>query len=244
MLVELLLSVLRFVGLGEKPFACRCGKNFTRLDNLRQHASTIHADEPEANEELFARLAANMPRSGARAARRAAAPVRRPRSPARISPPSVLQELPPPQMSGFAGQVPRVAHAVYPPPPSSYYPHMPPAPEHHAQQYYSVAQPYTQPAHPTSQLLPTPDHLRYQPPTTSATHPFRSSQPDPAYPASYPSDYPRQTLHPSPARSGGGSSFRGTWSPTSAARVQPSRSSSKSSTSSSRQRSPGPVLPC
>lgn len=54
---------------GERPFACRCGKKFTRLDNLRQHASTIHADEPEANEELFTRLAANMPRSG-RATRR------------------------------------------------------------------------------------------------------------------------------------------------------------------------------
>ncbi|KAK9895570.1 hypothetical protein P389DRAFT_181063 [Cystobasidium minutum MCA 4210] len=53
---------------GEKPFTCRCGKKFTRLDNLRQHASTIHSDEPEANEELFARLAAHMPRSG-RAAR-------------------------------------------------------------------------------------------------------------------------------------------------------------------------------
>lgn len=54
---------------GEKPFTCRCGKKFTRLDNLRQHASTIHSDEPEANEELFARLAAHMPRSG-RSARR------------------------------------------------------------------------------------------------------------------------------------------------------------------------------
>ena len=45
---------------------CRCGKSFTRLDNLRQHATTIHADEVEANEELFTRLAAHMPRSGQR----------------------------------------------------------------------------------------------------------------------------------------------------------------------------------
>lgn len=65
---------------GEKPFSCRCGKKFTRLDNLRQHATTIHADEPAANEELFAKLAANMPRSGPRRAARAQG-TKRPRSP-------------------------------------------------------------------------------------------------------------------------------------------------------------------
>lgn len=77
---------------GEKPFACRCGKSFTRLDNLRQHASTIHADEPEANEELFTRLAAHMPRSGQRARRQAAQ--KKPPSPpdlTGITSPSVLQ---------------------------------------------------------------------------------------------------------------------------------------------------------
>ena len=30
---------------GEKPFSCHCGRMFSRLDNLRQHAQTIHANE-------------------------------------------------------------------------------------------------------------------------------------------------------------------------------------------------------
>ncbi|GJJ06702.1 hypothetical protein Clacol_000897 [Clathrus columnatus] len=30
---------------GERPFACHCGKQFSRLDNLRQHAQTVHADK-------------------------------------------------------------------------------------------------------------------------------------------------------------------------------------------------------
>lgn len=31
---------------GERPFTCHCGRAFSRLDNLRQHSSTVHADEP------------------------------------------------------------------------------------------------------------------------------------------------------------------------------------------------------
>lgn len=31
---------------GERPFNCHCGRAFSRLDNLRQHSSTVHADEP------------------------------------------------------------------------------------------------------------------------------------------------------------------------------------------------------
>ncbi|KAA8908116.1 hypothetical protein FN846DRAFT_906327 [Sphaerosporella brunnea] len=30
---------------GERPFMCHCGRWFSRLDNLRQHSSTVHADE-------------------------------------------------------------------------------------------------------------------------------------------------------------------------------------------------------
>ncbi|KAJ7024202.1 hypothetical protein C8F04DRAFT_1132212 [Mycena alexandri] len=30
---------------GERPFACHCSKQFSRLDNLRQHAQTVHADK-------------------------------------------------------------------------------------------------------------------------------------------------------------------------------------------------------
>ncbi|KAF5318040.1 hypothetical protein D9619_012026 [Psilocybe cf. subviscida] len=41
---------------GERPFACHCSKQFSRLDNLRQHAQTVHADRPELNARMMARL--------------------------------------------------------------------------------------------------------------------------------------------------------------------------------------------
>ncbi|CEH12819.1 rna polymerase ii transcription factor [Ceraceosorus bombacis] len=41
---------------GERPFRCHCGKAFSRLDNLRQHAHTVHADEAERNETMMAEL--------------------------------------------------------------------------------------------------------------------------------------------------------------------------------------------
>ncbi|KZV83608.1 hypothetical protein EXIGLDRAFT_309170 [Exidia glandulosa HHB12029] len=41
---------------GERPFSCHCGKQFSRLDNLRQHAQTVHADKPEQNEKMMREL--------------------------------------------------------------------------------------------------------------------------------------------------------------------------------------------
>ncbi|SNX85631.1 uncharacterized protein MEPE_04340 [Melanopsichium pennsylvanicum] len=41
---------------GERPFRCHCGKAFSRLDNLRQHAQTVHADTPERNEIMMQEL--------------------------------------------------------------------------------------------------------------------------------------------------------------------------------------------
>ncbi|KAH8792922.1 hypothetical protein DL96DRAFT_1448384, partial [Flagelloscypha sp. PMI_526] len=38
---------------GERPFACHCSKQFSRLDNLRQHAQTVHADKAEENEAMM-----------------------------------------------------------------------------------------------------------------------------------------------------------------------------------------------
>ncbi|KAG0136075.1 hypothetical protein HOY82DRAFT_576621 [Tuber indicum] len=40
---------------GERPFNCHCGRAFSRLDNLRQHSSTVHADEPIPDDSLAAR---------------------------------------------------------------------------------------------------------------------------------------------------------------------------------------------
>nr|GAT47114.1 predicted protein [Mycena chlorophos] len=42
---------------GERPFNCHCGKQFSRLDNLRQHAQTVHADKPAENETMMRQLA-------------------------------------------------------------------------------------------------------------------------------------------------------------------------------------------
>lgn len=41
---------------GERPFQCHCGKSFSRLDNLRQHAQTVHADETARNEAMMQEL--------------------------------------------------------------------------------------------------------------------------------------------------------------------------------------------
>ncbi|WOO80793.1 Biofilm and cell wall regulator 1 [Vanrija pseudolonga] len=42
---------------GERPFPCHCGKAFSRLDNLRQHAATVHADQTQLNEAMLTSLA-------------------------------------------------------------------------------------------------------------------------------------------------------------------------------------------
>ncbi|KAF7306071.1 Peptidylprolyl isomerase B [Mycena chlorophos] len=56
---------------GERPFRCHCGKQFSRLDNLRQHAQSVHADVPERNNQLIkelqnlhARIGANLANGG------------------------------------------------------------------------------------------------------------------------------------------------------------------------------------
>ncbi|KAJ3713765.1 hypothetical protein DFJ43DRAFT_1104807 [Lentinula guzmanii] len=41
---------------GERPFPCHCGKTFSRLDNLRQHAQTVHTDEQAMNEQMMREL--------------------------------------------------------------------------------------------------------------------------------------------------------------------------------------------
>ncbi|KAG6817070.1 hypothetical protein H0H87_000249 [Tephrocybe sp. NHM501043] len=79
---------------GERPFTCHCSKQFSRLDNLRQHAQTVHADKQDQNERMMRDLtslhasmaAANKIGGSGRGGRRAAA------NPA---PNPVPQQLPP-----------------------------------------------------------------------------------------------------------------------------------------------------
>ncbi|KAJ6453832.1 hypothetical protein C8R47DRAFT_243053 [Mycena vitilis] len=44
---------------GERPFACHCTKQFSRLDNLRQHAQTVHSapEDKPLNERMMRALA-------------------------------------------------------------------------------------------------------------------------------------------------------------------------------------------
>ena len=39
---------------GERPFSCHCGRRFSRLDNLRQHAQTVHVNEDIPMDSLAA----------------------------------------------------------------------------------------------------------------------------------------------------------------------------------------------
>ena len=49
-------SLLTRKHTGERPFQCHCQKSFSRLDNLRQHCQTVHADTPALNEDMLRRL--------------------------------------------------------------------------------------------------------------------------------------------------------------------------------------------
>lgn len=49
---------LRRKHTGERPFKCHCGRTFSRLDNVRQHASTVHADLVAENTQCIADLVA------------------------------------------------------------------------------------------------------------------------------------------------------------------------------------------
>lgn len=41
---------------GERPFRCHCNRTFSRLDNLRQHAQTVHASEPVSSYSIVGSL--------------------------------------------------------------------------------------------------------------------------------------------------------------------------------------------
>ncbi|KAM0753934.1 hypothetical protein T439DRAFT_167425 [Meredithblackwellia eburnea MCA 4105] len=43
---------------GERPFKCHCGRTFSRLDNVRQHAGTVHSEQPQKNQATMAALVA------------------------------------------------------------------------------------------------------------------------------------------------------------------------------------------
>ncbi|KDR71388.1 hypothetical protein GALMADRAFT_214025 [Galerina marginata CBS 339.88] len=70
---------------GERPFSCHCGKQFSRLDNLRQHAQTVHADKQDQNERMMRDL------TSLHATMAAASKVGSTRGPRRAPPISTMQ---------------------------------------------------------------------------------------------------------------------------------------------------------
>ncbi|KAG5353412.1 hypothetical protein C0989_007197, partial [Termitomyces sp. Mn162] len=165
---------------GERPFTCHCSKQFSRLDNLRQHAQTVHADKQEQNERmmrdltsLHASMAAANKLSNARTPKRPEPPVKH-EDPAPVSyelfpawqpdvdtlqpfsssRPTTSERLPP--LSSIVSQQPYLrprpssSSAAYPKP--FYYPHEPdPSP------FYFAPPEQRSPSNPRKRALAGPD---------------------------------------------------------------------------------------
>lgn len=48
------MLIIRSKHTGERPFQCHCSRRFSRLDNLRQHAQTVHVNEDIPGDSLAA----------------------------------------------------------------------------------------------------------------------------------------------------------------------------------------------
>ncbi|KAG8746123.1 hypothetical protein FRC10_005989 [Ceratobasidium sp. 414] len=100
---------------GERPFACHCGKQFSRLDNLRQHAQTVHSDKVDLNDRmmrdltsLHTALAATSHRSLPRLSPSQTAPGQ-PQQPSRSQPSTPID----PHPGASAGVVPSMAYDAW-----------------------------------------------------------------------------------------------------------------------------------
>ncbi|KAG6916686.1 hypothetical protein DXG01_005811 [Tephrocybe rancida] len=94
---------------GERPFTCHCSKQFSRLDNLRQHAQTVHADKQDQNERmmrdltsLHASMAAANKIGGANRGRRNASSASAASQPAQSASPT-NENVPIPNSNGHSG---------------------------------------------------------------------------------------------------------------------------------------------
>ncbi|KAB5595219.1 Biofilm and cell wall regulator 1 [Ceratobasidium theobromae] len=123
---------------GERPFACHCGKQFSRLDNLRQHAQTVHSDKVELNERMMRDLTSlhtalaasshrNLPRLSP--SQPAPAPVSRsqPSTPSDPHPPGVVPSMaydyPEPFLQSFRADQPFRPFYPHFQPPAELHPH-------------------------------------------------------------------------------------------------------------------------
>ncbi|KAJ7142434.1 hypothetical protein C8R44DRAFT_192860 [Mycena epipterygia] len=158
---------------GERPFACHCTKQFSRLDNLRQHAQTVHSapEDKPLNERMMRALAgvnASM-MAGVRGRRRFDAPLPLP--------------LPSPSLSSHSLSSSQSASQYNPNPDAKYEygQHSPSFPPHYGSPY---AHGHSLPPTPSSSSFPTSSSSASSyPPSSSASSSGSASAYPPTPPA-------------------------------------------------------------
>ncbi|CCA72400.1 hypothetical protein PIIN_06334 [Serendipita indica DSM 11827] len=197
------VPTLRKKHTGERPFTCHCSKQFSRLDNLRQHAQTVHADKPEQNEKMMKELTSlhssmsaasgNAKRPSKRAARVAEMASHQQQQQQQQQQAFAPQDAPPPPRppSGFDQNAnPYGAHPV----PFAGQ-HMPYLPQDGTAHYAHHQQPYGDPHAPYQTSYPLSDSFSYQ----QQQHHHQHQQPpqlhvQPGYPGAHPMyDYNHRT---------------------------------------------------
>ncbi|KAG8925753.1 hypothetical protein FRC00_003648 [Tulasnella sp. 408] len=181
---------------GERPFACHCGKQFSRLDNLRQHAQTVHSDKHTENEIMMRELTTLHTQLAARSSkvnRETQAEKRRASNNAAAGAGMAAGDARPGTSTGYEGQ------GQYPPPaiPGPLGVGMP---YHHQMPQYPPPSPYGG-LPPTGHYQASQEYPGYYPPPGGAvTAQQQYSGYSPQYPPPYPSAHGvRYAPYPAPA---------------------------------------------
>ncbi|KAG9019161.1 rRNA-binding ribosome biosynthesis protein rpf2 [Tulasnella sp. 427] len=184
---------------GERPFACHCGKQFSRLDNLRQHAQTVHSDKHHENEAMMRDLTTLHTQLAARsskASRETQAEKRRASNNAAAAAAAGMAagDARPGTSTGYEGQ------GQYPPPA------VPGAlgvgiPYHHQMPQYPPTPSAYGSLPPTGHYQTSQDYPGYYPPGSNVTAAQQQyANYSPQYPPQYPSSHGvRYAPYPSPA---------------------------------------------
>ncbi|KIO22730.1 hypothetical protein M407DRAFT_27760 [Tulasnella calospora MUT 4182] len=181
---------------GERPFACHCGKQFSRLDNLRQHAQTVHSDKHTENELMMRELTTLHTQLAARSSkvnRETQAEKRRASNNAAAAAGMAAGDARPGTSTGYEGQ------GQYPPP-AIPGPLGVGIPYHHQMPQYPPPSPYGG-LPPTGHYPPSQEYPGYYPPPGAAVP---AQQQYSGYSPQYPPPYPpahgvRYAPYPAPA---------------------------------------------
>ncbi|KAG8902902.1 hypothetical protein FRB99_003961 [Tulasnella sp. 403] len=190
---------------GERPFACHCGKQFSRLDNLRQHAQTVHSDKHTENEIMMRELTSLHTQLAARSSKiNRETMISNPsgsagdkRRVATDPASSISASAPRPGTStGYEGQGPYTGPGPVPGPLGVGIPY------HHQIPQYPPPHP-AYPSIPQTAHYPHPQdayHSGYYPPPGVATQqPYGGAGYSPSYPPAYPPAQVRYAPYPSPS---------------------------------------------